>query len=63
MSSHSAELHAWRFLVDERWISAAIVAALEHDVLQHLDPPLNLMGMRTTAIRLQLKQLRRELSY
>lgn len=24
MSSRSAELHAWRFLVDERWISAAI---------------------------------------
>jgi hypothetical protein len=28
MSSHSAELHAWRFLVDERWISAAI--SIEH---------------------------------
>ena len=24
MSSHSAELHAWRFLVDERWISAVV---------------------------------------
>ncbi len=24
MSSHSAELHAWRFLVAARWTSAAI---------------------------------------
>ena len=34
MSSHSAELHAWRFPVAERWISAAITidthATLEH---------------------------------
>jgi|SRR5829696_329504 len=34
MSSHSAELHAWRFVVAERWISAAISidthATLEH---------------------------------
>jgi hypothetical protein len=28
MSSHSAELYAWRFVVDERWISAAI--SIEH---------------------------------
>ena len=30
MSSHSAELHAWRFLVDERWISAAIIEHARH---------------------------------
>ncbi len=34
MSSQSAELHAWRFLVAEPWISAAITidthATLEH---------------------------------
>ena len=28
MSSHSAELHAWRLLVDERWVSVAI--SIEH---------------------------------
>jgi hypothetical protein len=28
MSSHSAELHTWRFLADERWISAAILQVL-----------------------------------
>jgi hypothetical protein len=28
MSSHSAELHAWRFPVNERWISAA--TSIEH---------------------------------
>jgi hypothetical protein len=32
---------------------------LERDVLNELDPPLNLMGMELTAIRQRLKELRR----
>ena len=31
MSSRSAELHAWRFPVNERWISAAISVAVLDD--------------------------------
>lgn len=38
------------------------LAALEHAVLDDLDPPLNLMGMSATATRKQLKALRRQLS-
>jgi hypothetical protein len=35
------------------------LAELEDDVLEQLDPPLNLPGMRPTAIRTRLKELRR----
>lgn len=38
------------------------LAALEHAVLDDLDPPLNLMGMSATATRKQLRALRRQLS-
>lgn len=40
----------------------ATLAALEHEVLTKLDPPLNLMGMPPTPVRKQLKALRRRLS-
>jgi hypothetical protein len=39
----------------------ATLAALEEDVLQVLDPPLNLMGMRPTPARTRLKKLRHAL--
>ncbi len=35
------------------------LAALEDDVLEELDPPLNLQGMRTTPVRARLSELRR----
>lgn len=37
------------------------LAALEHAVLNDLDPPLNLMGMSRTATRTGLKALRKRL--
>lgn len=36
----------------------ASLADIEHAVLQRLDPPLNLMGMRPTPIRAELRRLR-----
>jgi hypothetical protein len=35
---------------------------LERDVLNELDPPLNLQGMRATPVRRRLKELRREIT-
>jgi hypothetical protein len=32
---------------------------IEHQVLAHLDPPLNLTGMNPTPVRLRLSELRR----
>lgn len=39
----------------------AALAALEDEVLARLDPPLNLMGMRSSPTRLRLRELRRQL--
>jgi riboflavin biosynthesis pyrimidine reductase len=38
---------------------AGNLMALEHQVLQQLDPPLNLMGMPSTPVRHRLSELRR----
>lgn len=40
----------------------ATLASLEEDVLAELDPPLNLQGMKRTAVRSELRVLRRRLS-
>ncbi len=37
------------------------LADVEHAVLTAIDPPLNLMGMRPTPVRVRLRQLRKEL--
>lgn len=43
--------------VDDR----ATLASIETSVLDRLDPPLNLMGMRPTPVRDRLRALRAEL--
>ena len=44
------------------WPERATLPALEHAVLERVDPPLNLTGMRTTALRRRLRELRRGLT-
>jgi hypothetical protein len=39
-----------------------VLIEVEHAILKRLDPPLNLMGMPTTPIRRQLRDLRRNLN-
>jgi len=64
-ASSNQELSRWirrhLSLACVAWRERATLSGLEHAVLERIDPPLNLTGMTTTALRRRLRDLRRDL--